>query len=79
MTDAERVEILEAALMAAVGNMMNAKFDLECGTTKAFAAHQIEAAIQRATTALALAGDEPPESRVGLDPDAGTRQHGEIA
>ena len=33
-----------------------------------------------AERALALARGEhptPPESRVGLDPDAGTRQHGE--
>ena len=36
-----------------------------------------EAVSDDARAALALARGEHPESRVGLDPDAGTRQHGE--
>ena len=34
---------------------------------------------QQCSDALALARGEHPESRIGLDPDAGTRQHGEAA
>ena len=49
---ADELDRLTGALSIAVGNMMNAKFDLECGTTKAFAAGQVEKAIQRARAAL---------------------------
>lgn len=54
MTEADR---LRAALNTTIGNMMNAKFDLECGTTKAFAVKQIDQAIDRARAALS-----PPDA-----------------
>ena len=38
---------------------------------------EVHRILKEMRAALALARGEHPESRVGLDPDAGTRQHGE--
>lgn len=56
---ADRIATLEAALSAAIGNMMNAAFDLGGGTKKAFAIGQLNQAVKRARDAL---GTVDPES-----------------
>ncbi len=52
--------LLLSELEAAVGNLMNAKFDMEHDTKKDFAIGQIERAIARAKAAIAKAKGETP-------------------
>jgi hypothetical protein len=61
---AERAR-LGAALGATIGNMMNAQFDLEGGTTKAFAIKQIGKAITNARAALTACSGQPETTSGG--------------